>query len=195
MPEVLVTPATTTPISLDEAKLFLRVTHNKEDSEIQALVEDATRFLEDRLGQQFLTASWILTQPCFNDNCILLPRPPLQSVQSVSYVDTNGTTQTLSASLYQVDIKSMPGRIMPAYNEWWPDLRTETFNPVTIAYTAGYTTAALVPPAIKRAIKFIVGHWYSSREPVVIGSISGELELTLEALLASVWHGAYVGLR
>lgn len=196
MPEVLVTPAADLPVSLDEVKLHLRVTHGAEDTEIQAALDDATRFIEDRLGQQFITATWKFILPCFPNGAIRVPRPPLQSVTSITYVDTAGATQTLASSDYQVVTSSKPGLVAPARLKFWPTTDTETIECVTVNYEAGYgDDPEDVPPAAKRAIKFLVGHWYLTREPVLVGSISKETELTLESLLASLWHGEYSGAR
>lgn len=196
MPEVLVTPPTDTPISLAEAKLHLRVTHDQEDSEIQSLIEDATRFCEDRIGQQFLTATWRYSLTAFPTGSIIVPRAPLISVTSIAYVDTNRASQTLATTEYQVDTDNRPGRIAEAPLKFWPDTDPDTFNAVKVTYTAGYgATPADVPPAAKRAIKIMVSHWYHTREPVAIGTISGPIELTLDSLLATLWHGEYAGAR
>jgi uncharacterized phiE125 gp8 family phage protein len=194
MPEVLVTPPEDSPVALAEVKLHLRVTHDAEDSEIQSAIDDAVEYLEDRLGQQFITAEWLYTLPCFPSGCIMLPRPPVQTVDEITYVDLAGTTQTLDAAEYQVDIYSKPARIMPAYGKFWPIVRSETFNAVQVSYTAGYgDTADDMPRAVGRAIKFLVSWWYHVREPY--GSISGRHEATLDSLLASLWHGEYSGAR
>lgn len=194
MPEVLVTPATDTPVSLPDAKLHLRVTHNAEDAEILSLITDATRFCEDRIGQQFITATWRYSLSCFSGDCLFIPRAPLISVTSITYIDTNGASQTLASNLYQVDTDHRPGRILPTRLTFWPDIDTETINPVKVTYTAGYgATADDVPPAAKRAIKFMVSYWYHQREAA--GGIGGQAELTLDALLASIWHGEYAGAR
>lgn len=193
MPEFLVTPPTALAVSLDDVKLALRVTHNLEDTHIESLIKAATKFLEDRLGQQFITATWRLILDEFDDE-IRLPRPPLITVSSITYVDSGGTTQTLDAADYQINSSRMPALISPARLSFWPASDSDTYNAVQVNYTAGYgATEASVPDTIKQAIKMLVSHWYQVREPVAIGTISGPIELTLDAILASVWHGDYAG--
>lgn len=82
---------------------------------------------------------------------IELRRPPVQSVTSVEYVDTAGSTQTLASSRYQLDASSAPGRLRPAYGDSWPTIRLIP-NAVTITFVAGYLTAAAVPAIAKRLI-------------------------------------------
>lgn len=195
MSEVLVTPATVHPIDLDQAKLFLRVTHDEEDDEIEAQIQAATRFCEDRVGQQFLEATWRATWDCFNDYTLYVPRPPLISVTSLKYIDNVGVQQTLGTTLYQVDADSRPARIRPSYGNLWPTFRGQMAT-VELTYKAGYgTTAAAVAslqPCIPQAVKFLLSHWFNTREPIVVGSISSEVQLTLDSILSQIWHGGYL---
>lgn len=78
--------------------------------------------------------------------------PPLQSVTSITYVDTAGATQTLAADQYTVDTKSQPARITPAYGVSWPATR-EQANAVTVRFVAGYGAASAVPDIIKLWMK------------------------------------------
>jgi uncharacterized phiE125 gp8 family phage protein len=113
---------------------------------------------------------------------ILVPRPPLISVSSITYVDGNGTTQTLSAAAYKVDTDSEPGRITPAYGYCWPTTRAE-INAIAITYVAGYATRAAVPASIKQAMLLLIGHWYENREAV--GQVGGTVAMAVESLLWS----------
>lgn len=195
MREVLVTPAAINPVTLDEAKLHLRVTHDSEDTLIESQISAATRYCEDRIGQQFITATWRLLLDCF-PAFIWLPRPPLITVTSLTYVDTAGATQTLATSEYQINSQRRPAAIAPARNKFWPSIDHETFNPVQVNYTAGYGPAETdVPESAKQAIKLLVSHWYYTREPILTGTISTKIDLTLDSLLAMIWHGGYANAR
>lgn len=66
---------------------------------------------------------------------ISLTRIPLTSVISVTYVDTNGVTQTMDQSLYVVDY--VGGRIILAYQQAWPVTRDD-FQTVVITFVAGH---------------------------------------------------------
>ena len=48
---------------------------------------------------------------CFPNGEFRLPPSPLVSVQTVSYVDSDGNNQTLSSSAYEVITDEMPGFI------------------------------------------------------------------------------------
>jgi hypothetical protein len=99
---------------------------------------------------------------------IYLDHAPLVSVDSITYTDVDGTTQTLSPSAYKVDNITEPGRIVPAYGTTWPGTRNE-INAVTVQFTCGYGAAAAVPEPIKSWIKLRVGSMYENREEVATG--------------------------
>jgi uncharacterized phiE125 gp8 family phage protein len=120
---------------------------------------------------------------------ILVPRPPLQSVSSIAYVDSTGSTQTMDASAYIVDTRSEPGRITPAYGTCWPTARCQ-INAVTITYVAGWTTATM-PDTVKHLMRLWVGHFFEHRDAVNIGNIVSEIPLSLKALTSALTWGDY----
>jgi uncharacterized phiE125 gp8 family phage protein len=66
---------------------------------------------------------------------IAIPRVPLVSVTSITYVDTAGTTQTLASSVYSVD--TAQGVIYLAYGQVWPSTRADLADRVTVRFIAG----------------------------------------------------------
>jgi hypothetical protein len=100
----------------------------------------------------------------FDQQIIRIPRPPLQSIGSIAYIDTAGVQQTLNPSLYVVDDISEPGRISPAYGKVWPTTLTQ-INAVTITFVAGWTTETM-PETVKHLTRLIVGDYYENRVPL-----------------------------
>lgn len=94
---------------------------------------------------------------------IILPQPPLVSVESVKYIDTDGNQQTLASTDYKLDTATEPARLVPAYGKTWPATRNE-INAVEVSFTCGYGNAAAVPAAIKAWIKLRIGAMYENRE-------------------------------
>lgn len=121
--------------------------------------------------------------PC-HSGIIQLPRANALSVTSITYIDSNGDSQTLSTSIYDVDIFSKPARITEAFNQVWPNTR-RIVNAVTVTYVAGYgTTRADVLGTIKAAMKLLMGHWFENREEVVLlNTVPQELPRAAKALL------------
>lgn len=177
--------ATVEPVTAAEAKAHMRILNADDDTYIEGLITAARQHAEHYTERAFVTQTWTLKLDRFPDyfGDIRLPKPLLISVSSITYVDLDGTTQTLSSALYEVDAQSQPARIRPAYGQSWPTTRDQ-FNAVTITYTAGYGAAATaVPKAIKQAIMIMVAHWYENREPIITGTIVAEVPMSANALL------------
>lgn len=142
-------------------------TNTTNDPQLLRLITAARRHAETFTRRRFITQTWDWVMdgfPCART--IEMPCAPLQSVTSITYTDTAGDAQTLSALLYQVDTKSDPGRIAPAYGEVWPSTLGDTLAAVTIRFVCGYGLAAAVPQEIKQAMLLMIGHWYEHREDV-----------------------------
>jgi hypothetical protein len=76
------------------------------------------------------------------------------------------------------------------YNVTTPSIRSQR-NAVTVTYQAGHATAAAVPQRWKQAILLLAGHWAEQRLPIVIGTISSEVPLTYERLVAANMRSTY----
>lgn len=107
---------------------------------------------------------------------LILPKPTIQSVTSISYVDTDGNTQVLNPSQYLVDLKSEPGRITPVFGLIWPVTRYQ-MNAVTVRYVAGYGNAAAVPDGIKNWMLMRIATLWENRQEVVIDTRITMVEL------------------
>lgn len=175
------------PILWAEAMLYLRLDSEDEKTTVEAFITAAREAVEEQTQLQLITATWELCLDAFpSDLCpIELPRPPLASISSIAYIDENGDSQTLAASDYQADLKSRPGRLVPAVDEVWPDTQADKLNAVTITYTAGYGAAGTaVPRPLRQAMLLLVSHWFENREAVISGTIASELPLAVKMLLA-----------
>lgn len=166
----IITPPITEPISLEEAKLHLRVDGNDEDVPIIELITAARQEAENQTWRALLTQTLELGLSCWPRK-ICLPHPPLISVTSVTYIDTAGVLQTLDPENYLVDDYSEPANIVPAYGKCWPMIRHQP-NAILVRYVAGYANVSSVPQAIKNWMLLRIGTLYRNRESVVTGQIS-----------------------
>jgi len=164
----LVTPPASEPISLAEAKAFLRVEHAEDDALITSLIEAARQRAELIAdSRQLITATWELVLPEFpaNNGAIELPRPPLQSVSSLTYYDAGGNQQTLTeGSDYVVDTDGEPGRVRPAPDTYWP-IAAHREDAVTVRFVAGYgDTGSDVPAGLRAGMLLWISHHYDNRQ-------------------------------
>jgi uncharacterized phiE125 gp8 family phage protein len=175
MPLTLVTPPAGEPITLADARLHLRLdatgsppTH-PDDALVTSLITAARQHLDGPsgiLGRALMTQTWRLDLPAFpaSDAAITLPLPPLQSVTSIVYPDSDGSPVTLSPTLYEVAQGPWgQGLVRPVFGESWPLARHEP-DAVRITFVAGYGNAAAVPAPLVAAMKLHLGVLYENRE-------------------------------
>lgn len=184
---VLVTAATIPYLSLEDARRQCRVDSNDEDGLIAEYIAAAGRMVETDAEIALLTSTWAVYLDYFPTWEIELRCGPVTSITSIQYVDSDGTTQTLSSSLYSLDSKHKPARVTPAYSQTWPVTRWQE-NAATVTWVAGATSQEAVHPMGKQAIRTLVGHWYSNREAV--GTVGQEISYTYEACIDRLrWAG------
>ena len=175
--------ASTEPVTLTEIKAHCRIDTDADDTYLGDIIEAARRQVESITGRQIMDATYTVKFDRFpTDDYIELPGAPLQTVTSVSYVNTSGTTTTFSSASYDVDATATPGRIYVDRGVGWPSTYDER-NAVTIVYKAGYSTAGAVPEDIKHAIRFLAANWYEMREPVISGTAATPVPATLTWLM------------
>lgn len=184
------------PLSVDEARNHARVDLPDDDGWIARAITASRKWCEDRSGRAFVTQTCRLWLPRFprggvDAPFILVPKPRLQSVASIQYVDSAGDLQTLDAGEYVVESRREPGMVVPAYGRVWPSVREVpgSFNAVRVEFVCGYGTPAQVDERAKQAMLMLMAHWYRNRETVAIGAASGEIELSVSALLYQLWDG------
>jgi uncharacterized phiE125 gp8 family phage protein len=193
---VLVVPSVEEPLSIDEAKLHLRIEEDVEDEDglVDALIKAARVHVENETGRALLTQTWRYTLDDrfpyqrgsygYRDAPFTLIPSPVQSVTYVKYYNTGGILTTLPSTDYYVDIASDPARIVVPYGLTWPGTLYPRPAAVEVEYVAGYANPSLIPPTLKAAMKLLIGNWYEAREATVTGTISTEIRFGVEALLA-----------
>lgn len=145
------TRSTTAPaalaVTLEAAKQTLRIDDSDTslDVVITLQIKAITRDAEHALGRSLISQGWRLSLDAFPD-ALRLDHPPIVSVSSVSYFDTNNQLQTLYPADYVLDKVSEPGYLVPAQGRAWPET-ADRVHAVTVNYVAGYGAAADDVPA------------------------------------------------
>lgn len=180
-------PPAVEPLSLAQAKRQVEVATGETHWD-QLLEEDlipaAREWVEEWTRRQLITATWQLTLDRFPDRPHLwLPRPPIQSVTSLQYYDTDGVEQTWAASNYLLAADGDDGRLATAPEISWPQTQ-QRLDAVTVSYVAGFGDAAAdMPAGIRHALRLLVEHWFENRGPVVVGTVANSLQFSLESIL------------
>ncbi len=185
----LVTAPTVEPVNHDEVREHLRLGGTAEGERLDRLIESARDDVETRTGRALMAQTWDLNLDCFPaGDRFELPKAPLLSVTSITYVDTAGATQTWSSSSYVVKVhagaKCQPGTVSLAYLESYPTHRSIA-DAVTIRFVAGYlvtsgddeTDQAAVPAQLREAVLLSIQKSYE-------GDPAGDLERAIQRLCA-----------
>ena len=152
------------PITLEEAKVFLRLDTEDHDFLLLSLITAAREHIEMYTRRQLVTARYQLTMDDWPRAGIFkLPRPPLIHVERVNYIDGENVVQTVDPANYSVDMSRLFGRIVPTSTYSWPALY-DTINAVTVDYQAGYGTAYSVPETAKTVCLMLVADMYEHAE-------------------------------
>lgn len=194
----LVSPPSGYPITLDDVKDHSRIEIPDDDILISGLIAAAVDFVEYTTGRALLTQVWdyyIDELPC---ETLEIPKPPLQEIVSVKYLDADKVEQTLVIPDYYKVIapqgpKAMPGMLVPTYLtnsiRWRPAYRREHLSTV-IRFRCGYGSAEdeAVPDLIKLAMLEFVGDAYENRENSIVTTTNTaasaiEVPLSIKTLL------------
>lgn len=188
----LITRPTDEVVTLAEAKAQLRKTDTDSDDMIEALIDAAVAQIDPAsggwLGRAIRPQTWELRGdgfPCYYVGCgydrsfhrayeVALPYPPLISVDSVKYDDSNGVEQTLGENVgYRVFGLGSIGKasIAPIHGGSWPSSIRCDPESVRIRFTCGYPTdfgnsppTDILPAPIKQAVLLMVKHLWGLGE-------------------------------
>lgn len=173
------------PLSVLEAKRQLRIEPDdvEQDEHIADLCAAAHRKIERELGYPILRQTRETHLTGFPCGPIWLGGGANPEVVSIKYRDTAGVLHTLDAASYNLDGVSRIAQVFPAPSVSWPST-TRMPGAVIVEWQAGWESPPDVDEDLIHAMKLLVGHWDQNREDLVVGTISTEVRLALEDLLA-----------
>lgn len=184
------------PVTLAEAKAWLKVDTTADDELITELITAAREHLEELTSRSFVATTWVSywdTWPRLGTYAgagvsreIELPVAPLVSVSAVKYLDAAGVEQTLAGASYTVEgalHSSRFGRLWLNADASLPDMG-DFPGALRVTFVAGAADAAAAPALAKVAIKQMLALWYeSARQGVNIGNIVNALPWSGEAII------------
>ena len=143
-----------------------------EDDDLTDLITDGRQTVENILRRYLLTQTWDYSLQEWPDkDFIKLPGGNLQTVSSVKWKDTDGTETPLTLTTdYLVETNGEGiGKIVLPDGKSWPSGSLYPSNPIVVRFVSGWTTAALVPKNIKRAVKFACedAYYHGNRHEVL----------------------------
>ncbi len=131
-----IAPPAVEPVTLAEVKAQLRIDTDDESALLEGYIQAAREDCEDFHGRSYVqrTLEYVLDRFPARDR-IMLPRPPVQEITSVIYLDREGTEHALDDWLPALN--GDPAVIL-APGKSWPFVQLYPVGAVRVRYIAGY---------------------------------------------------------
>ena len=177
MTTALLVPPASEPVSLAQAKAWLRLDTDDEDDLVQALIVAARSIVESVTGRALIAQTWRLTRDAWPDTFAIngffgaadialdmpLPFAPVASIDIVSVIGDDGTAQIIAANTYALVDPPDAARIVFIAA---PPTPTRSVAGIQIDVIVGYGAAADVPQPLRQAILMLVARWFENRGDV-----------------------------
>lgn len=191
---------TVEPVTLQEVFDHANADHDHADV-LKPMIARARKRFEKRTGRFLVQQTWQFALPKFPCE-IELPYTPLQSINSIKYINNQGELVTLAASEYRVIHHGLKAKIAPKLGGSWPAPGFKVADAIQIECVMGHASVTdnkidndnIIDPdsyqLAKQAILVLVADWFRNREdtaPVQLHSVPNAFkaiceELTVELL-------------
>ena len=176
-------PPAAEPVSLADAKAYLRVGHDGEDALVASLIAAARSRIEALTGLAMIERTLIVTLDRWTCGTVetrrvQLPMRPAGSLTAVRVYDAAGTPATVT-DRFAVEAGHSGKLVWVAGGFPWPRQRTRG---IEIEYVAGFGSGPEdVPAGLALAVNRLAAHGYQARDP---GSLQDRLPEDVAGLLA-----------
>lgn len=132
---------TAEPITLAQAKSWVRMDGAESDDDLEMLIQAARGKVEADMGM-FIVERTVLCKASSFSDLSALPAAPVQSITSIKYLDTNAVEQTLATSVYEAVLPNKSPFVRLKSGQSWPATFTAR-DAVRVTMVVGYEA----PPA------------------------------------------------
>lgn len=183
MSAFLLTAPAVEPLSLAEAKNFLRVEHDADDAIIASLVSAARNHVEALTRRALIVQTWRLVFDRWPDGGRITPRiGPLRALTAVRVFGAGGDASAIDPETFVTDVAAgviaAPGWSLPPPGRGIAGIELDI--------EVGFGVAASdVPPTLLQAIRTLVAHWYENRGLIAIGQSVAMMPASVNAMISS----------
>lgn len=162
MPLTLVVPPAAEPVSLADAKAWLRIDGPDEDSLLPGLIQAARQAVKRQARTALIAQQWTWTLDAWPPDRILVPPlGPLRSLDAVQVLNAAGALVAAPLTAFQVDPGGLRGRI--AVNGTVPDPGLALAG-IVLTLRLGVAAAAMdVPAALRQAVLLTLAQLHENR--------------------------------
>jgi len=181
MPSYLLTPPAIEPVSLDEAKAFLRVETSDDDDVITALIAGSRIHVEAQTRRALITQTWRISADAWpaDGRMPILPAP-LRSLTAARVFDSGNNAHDVDTQAFVLDL----GGSALTFAPWALPAPGRNALGIELDVVVGYGDAAIdVPEPLRQAIRLLIAHWYENRGLAALGTVT-VLPTTVAALIA-----------
>ena len=184
MSSILLTPPAVEPLTLAEAKAYLRVEHDDDDAVVSALISAARMHIEAQTRRALITQTWRLARDGWPPQGRLAVVPvPLRSIVAARVYHEDGALQSIDTQAFTLDKAAAPALI--AFAPWSLPVPTRRIAGIELDVEVGYGGAGSdVPQPLRQAIKLLLAHWYENRGLIALGHDVAVLPATIAAIIA-----------
>lgn len=183
MSAYLLTAPAAEPLSLADAKTYLRVEHDDDDATIAALIASARSHIEALTRCRMIAQTWRVVLDRWPPSGRIDPRlAPLRALQAVRVFNEANVASSVDVASFVVDrarhVIASPSWALPAPGR----------NAAGIELDVGIgfgDTAADVPAVLLQAVRALVAHWYDNRGLIAIGQSVSVMPLSVNAMINS----------
>lgn len=175
-----INPPATEPISLEAAKLFLRIDHENEDSLIQGFIRQAREQVETLCQRTLIERAQRLTfAPPFK-RCLYLKTTPLQFVSNMRLHLKDGGEEEVDLSTLDINLRANPAMLKPKTLGLFGYHNRSDIQAITVEVLAGYGDMPDdIPMPLRQAMLLLIGQAYEARSG---GDVPG-IPMMVDALI------------
>jgi len=165
------------PITLEEAKLQLRLDVDADDAAVTGYIIAAREWVESWTYLVLVRREISESIPAFSRRTALRAWPiAADQPLTLSYRDGSGAEQTIENAVFRAAVE--PALVFPAAGTLWPSASLVD-GAITATFTAGFATPAEVPQLVKQAMLILITAYEADREG---GEIFARAEASAKSL-------------
>lgn len=159
-----ITPTPREPITLEAAKLFLRLDHDEEDDLISELIQSAREQVENLCRHSLIQRPQRVTLTPPFGRVLYLNIAPIKSVTAMTLHLTSGEDETVPLDDLRINLRATPASIQKQTLGLWSWHSRPEIDSMTVDVVAGYgENPDDIPMPLRQAILLLLGQGYEHR--------------------------------